>query len=99
MVSNTLRLRYIVLSATLIFATAACTGETLEVRENTHGYQFDDKGDPVAEFVFFGWDERGCAQYYLNPLEEDAAVVAAMFVWDGEEFTTDQDKCKPGATP
>ncbi|WP_018169603.1 MULTISPECIES: hypothetical protein [unclassified Thioalkalivibrio] len=66
---------------------------------NIHGYQYDAEGNPVAAFVFQGFDERDCAQYSLRPLQEDAVAVAAMFVWDGEQFVLDQDACKPGATP
>ncbi|WP_231364087.1 hypothetical protein [Thioalkalivibrio sp. ALMg11] len=61
-----------------------------------HGYERDRHGEPVAAFVFSGWDDRGCAQYRLEPLTDDMAVVTAMFVWDGEQFTTDQSRCVPG---
>lgn len=83
------------LAAGLALATAACAGTTMN-DDDVHGYSLDDAGNPVAAFVFSGWDERNCAQYRLEPMQDDVAVPAVMYVWDGEQFTTDQDACKPG---
>lgn len=85
------------LAAALVLATSACTGKTTTAGD-IHGYDYDDRGDAVAAYVFVEWDDRDCAQYRLEPLAEDMAVVAAMFVWDGERFTTNQDRRKPGKT-
>ncbi|ADC73295.1 hypothetical protein TK90_2810 (plasmid) [Thioalkalivibrio sp. K90mix] len=60
------------------------------------GYQYNDAGTVQAAYVFAGWDDRNCAQYRLEPRQEDVMVPTVMYVWDGAAFTQDQDACKHG---
>ncbi|WP_018174433.1 MULTISPECIES: hypothetical protein [unclassified Thioalkalivibrio] len=89
----------VALTATLILTTTACAGNAMDANNDVHGYEYDEHGEPVAAYVFTGWDDRNCAQYRLEALRDDMAAVTAMFVWDGVQFTMDQGRCKPGVTP